>query len=135
MSGIGPRERSDERGGTDQVLHDEIELALLGLSDVVDVDDVGVIDAVRGARFAQHPRAEVRLAAEIGANQLQRHHAIDEHVARSIDDAHSPFAEPCFEAIASSDDFAQHRVAYATACRLRFRHNLFHAHACSWRSP
>jgi len=46
----------------------------------VDVDDVRVIDAVGGARLAQHPLAQVRLAAEIRANELERHDAIDEDV-------------------------------------------------------
>ena len=73
----------------DEVLHDEIELALLGLADVVDVDDVGVVDAVGGARLAEHPRAQVRLAAQVGANQLQRDDAVDEHVPGAVDDAHA----------------------------------------------
>jgi hypothetical protein len=77
----------------DEVLHDEIELALFRLADVVDVDDVRVVDAVRGARLAEHPRTEVRLAAQIRANELEGDDAIDEDVARAIDDAHAAFAE------------------------------------------
>ena len=96
------RELARERRA-DEVLHDEIELALFGLADVVDVDDVRVVDAVGGARLAQHPRAEVRLAAQVGANQLERDDAIDEHVARAVDDAHAAFAEARFEAIAPGD--------------------------------
>ncbi len=41
----------------DQILHHEIQLAFVGLADVVDVDDVCVVDPVGGARLAQHPRA------------------------------------------------------------------------------
>ncbi len=60
------RELARERRA-DEVLHHEIELALFGLADVVDVDDVRVIDAVGRARLAEHPRAKVGLAAEVGA--------------------------------------------------------------------
>jgi hypothetical protein len=38
-------------------------LAVVRLTDVVDVDDVRVIDSVGRACFAQHPGAKVRLAA------------------------------------------------------------------------
>jgi hypothetical protein len=50
------RELRRERG-SDQVLHHQVKLAVFGFADVVDVDDVGVIDAVGRSRFAQHPRA------------------------------------------------------------------------------
>jgi hypothetical protein len=93
-----------------EVLHHEIELALLRLADVVDVDDVRVIDAVGRPRFAQHPGTEVRLAAQIGADQLQRDHAIDEHVARAVDDAHAPFAEARFEPVSPCDHLAHQGV-------------------------
>ena len=63
------RELARERRA-DEVLHDEVELALLGLADVVDVDDVRVVDAVGGARLAQHPCSKVRLAAQVGPNEL-----------------------------------------------------------------
>jgi hypothetical protein len=92
----GPRDLRRERRA-DEVLHDEVELALLGLADVVDVDDVRVVDAVGGARLAEHPRAEVRLAAQVGADELERDDAVDEHVARSVDDAHrADSARPTF---------------------------------------
>ena len=116
-SGIGPARELGRERRADEVLHDEVELALFGLADVVDVDDVRVIDAVGGARFAQHPRAQVRLAAQIGANQLERDDAIDEDVAGAIDDAHAAFAEPRLEPVAPGDDFPEHRVV-RTCCAL-----------------
>ena len=93
----------------DEVLHDEVELALLGLADVVDVDDVRVVDAVGGARFAQHPGAQVRLAAQVGANELHRDDAVDEDVAGAVDDAHASFADARLEPVAARDDAAEHR--------------------------
>jgi hypothetical protein len=32
---------------------------------------------------------------------------MDEHVARSIDDSHTAFAEPCFESIATRNRLAE----------------------------
>ena len=89
------RELVRERG-TNQVLHHEVQLTVVGLADIVDVDDVGVVDAIGRARFAQHPSAQVRLAAQVGANQLHRDHAIDEHVASAVHDAHAAFANAGF---------------------------------------
>ena len=94
------RELARERGA-DQVLHDEIELALLGLADVVDVDDVRVVDAVGRARLAQHPGPQVRLAPQVRADQLHRDDAVDEHVAGAVDDAHAAFADARLEAVAA----------------------------------
>ncbi len=108
--GIGPRASSAESGVPTQVLHDQVELAVLGLADVVDVDDVRVIDAVRRARLAQHPRAQVRLAAEIRPDQLERDDAIDEDVARPVHDPHPALPEAGFEAVTTGDDLPDHRV-------------------------
>ncbi|MFO0669228.1 MAG: hypothetical protein U0235_06300 [Polyangiaceae bacterium] len=125
-SGIGPRELRRERS-PDEVLHDEIELALFGLADVVDVDDVRVVDPIRGARFAQHPRAKVRFSAQIRADELERDDAIDEDVAGAIDDAHSAFTGSGFEAITTGDDPTKHRVDWFASRR----NSLLLIHACS----
>jgi len=69
-----------------------------------------VIDAIGGARLAQHPRAKMRFTAQVGANQLHRYDAIDEYVSGAINDTHPAFANSCFEAIAAGNDFAERRV-------------------------
>jgi hypothetical protein len=76
----------------------------------VDVDDVRVVDPVRGPRLAQHPRAEVRLAPKVRANQLHRYDAIDEYVTGAIDHAHPALADPGFESIPTRDRAAKHRI-------------------------
>ena len=86
------RELVRERG-TYEVLHDEVELAVVRLADVVNVDDVRVVDAVGGASLAQHPRSEVRLAPKIGTDEFDRDDPIDEHVPRAVHDAHATFAD------------------------------------------
>ena len=113
----------------DEVLHDEVELAVVGLADVVDVDDVRVVDAVGGARFAQHPRAQVRLAAQVGADQLDRDDAIDEHVTGAVDDAHAAFADPRLEPIAPGNDPPERRIVVfpGSGCPCLQRRCLCHA--------
>jgi hypothetical protein len=113
-------------GRADEVFHHEVELSVLRLSDVVDIDDVRVVDAVGRARFAKHPRSKVRLAAQVGADQFHRDDAIDEHVARAIYDAHAPFSDSRFETVAARDDAAEHRIR-----RLgRLRKSLCHDPPC-----
>src|SRR5262249_56435174 len=59
-----------------QILYHQIELAVFPFADVVDVDNVRVIDAIRRSRLAQHPRTQVCLAAKIRADQFQRDEAL-----------------------------------------------------------
>jgi hypothetical protein len=115
------RELARERRA-DEVLHDEVELALFRLADVVDVDDVRVVDAVGRARLAQHPRAEVGLAAQVGANELQRDHPVDEDVTGAIDDAHSAFARPSLQTVATRDHTSEHGVCGLGRALLRRVH-------------
>ena len=65
-----PRARLARERRTHEVLHDEVELALLGFADVMNIDDMCVVDAVGGARFTQHPRPQVRLASQVWPDQL-----------------------------------------------------------------
>ena len=53
---------------------------------------------------------EVRLAPEVGPDELQGDHALDEDVAGSVDDAHPALAEPRLEAVPTGDDLADHRI-------------------------
>src|SRR5262249_42114772 len=65
-------------------------------------------------RLAQHPRSQVRLAAQVRPNELYSDDAVDQHMARSVDNAHAAFADAGFEAITPCNYAPQHRV-----CRLR----------------
>jgi hypothetical protein len=76
----------------------------------VNIDDVSVVDAVCGARFAHHPSAQVRLASQVGPNELQRNDAVDEHVSCSINDAHSALTKQRFQSISTGNDLAEKRV-------------------------
>jgi hypothetical protein len=107
------------KGSTDEVLHDQIELGVFGLADIVDVDDVCVVDSVRRASFTEHPRAKVRLAAQVGPNQFDCHDSIDEHVARAVDDAHTAFADSRLEPVTSRYDLVQGGVVDTPAWEFR----------------
>ena len=62
------------------------------LADLVDLADVGMVDARRGARFA--PEALARgLVARQRRHRLDGDGALEPFVARRVDDAHPAFAE------------------------------------------
>jgi len=50
------------------------------------------------------------LASQVGPNQLQRNDAVDEHVSRSINNTHSPFAEQRLQSISTGNDFPEKRI-------------------------
>jgi hypothetical protein len=115
---------------TYQVFHHQVELAIVRLADVVDVDDVRVVDAVRCARLPQHPGTKVGFAPEVGANQLYGDDAVDEDVTGPIDDAHTSFTNACLEPISASDDLVDERiVALPTAATRLVRRCLNHVYA------
>jgi len=96
---------------------------------------VRVIDAVRGARLAEHPRAQVRFTAQIRADELESDDAIDEDVAGAIDDAHAAFAEARLEAITPGHHATDHRIG-RLRCHGRARSSLVHHRTYGWyRSP
>jgi hypothetical protein len=52
----------------------------------------------------------VRLTTEIGSYQFDGNDSIDQDVTRSVDNAHSPFADARFEPVPTGDDFTQGRI-------------------------
>jgi hypothetical protein len=78
-----------------------------------------MVDAVGGTRLAEHPRSQVRLAAQVGADELDRDHAVDQHVPCPVYDAHSPFADTGLESIPPGDDLAQGRILAPARPRTR----------------
>jgi hypothetical protein len=93
--------------GSHQVFHHQVEFALIGLTHVVDLHDVRVIDAVGRARLAQHPGAQMRLTAQVRPYQLERDDAIDQDVPSAVDHAHAAFTEPRFQPVPASNGFAE----------------------------
>ena len=72
-------------------LHRDEELAAV-LSNLVDLADVGMVHARRGAGLAPEP-APRRLVAARRGHRLQRDRTLEPLVARGIDDTHASLAE------------------------------------------
>jgi len=71
---------------------------------------VRVVDAIGGARLAQHPSAQMRFASQVGSDQLDGDDTVDEHMTGSIDDAHPALTNARLEPIAAGDDLAKRGI-------------------------
>ena len=80
-----------ERPPLDQ-LHDDA-VALLELQHVVDVDDRRMIEHGGGAGLAPEPPPELVLLHLVGANDLERHRALETLVPGTVDLSHAAAAE------------------------------------------
>src|SRR5512133_791991 len=78
-----------------EILHHQVQLAVVGLTDVMNVDDVCMIDAIGRSRLTQHPRAKMGFATEIWTDELDGDNSVDQHMASTIDDAHAALANAC----------------------------------------
>ncbi len=63
------------------------------LAGVVDRDDRGVVQRGRGLRLAPEAGLELRVAGEVGAQQLDGDVAAQAHVAAAVDLGHAAVAE------------------------------------------
>jgi len=68
---------------------------------------MGVVDPVCSTSFSEHPGPKVSLSTQIGTDELQRHHTVNQNVSRSIDNAHTTFADARFEAVSTRDYFSE----------------------------
>src|SRR6185295_2631406 len=76
-----------------QVLHREVRLAVGGLAEVEDLDDVLVPDEVDGARLVEEAGHDVGVARERDVQQLDGDAAADDRVLGEVDDPHPPLAD------------------------------------------
>ena len=88
---------------SDQELHDEIGQPVLGLAEIVDIDDVGVVDAVHSPGLSQEPGAEVLLAPPFRLKDLDGHDPIDEQMPGAIDRSHAAHSQSAFQSVTVSD--------------------------------
>src|SRR5450432_2663663 len=91
-------------------LHHEIEDAVVALAEVVDVDDVGLVEAAREARLAQEPLRDRAHGRELRMDDLDRDLAIDRHLPRAVHRAHPAFAEHRTELVAMIEDATEQLV-------------------------
>jgi hypothetical protein len=85
-----------------QVLHGQVVLGLR-LAEVVDVGDVGMVQARGDPRLVQEDLDELVYLAQLGEDPLEHHHLL--HPARStlhrqVDLRHAPAGEPAQDAVA-----------------------------------
>ena len=85
-------------------LHDEVGHVLV-LADVVDGDHVRVAEGGRGAGLAEEALAGVADLV-VGAEDLDRHRALEVRVPGAEDDAHAAAADLLVEAVAVGEDVA-----------------------------
>ena len=86
------------------------EVMALPFADFVDGADVRVVERTRCAGLAQQARLGVAAAQLVGADELERHLAVERLVLGQVDDAHAPLAELGQHAIVR-DSLADHGVA------------------------
>jgi hypothetical protein len=76
----------------------------------VHLDDVLVVDPVRGARFTQEALSRRRVARQLGREELDGDVAPDDLVACAVDRAHAAGADLLEHVVASADVSADERV-------------------------
>ena len=81
-------------GGTGAIGHGDEELPVLGLADVENRADVGVIEGGGGAGFARKALAQQRFVAPLLGQELERHIAVEPGVPGPVDEPHTAAAEP-----------------------------------------
>src|ERR1700726_4765783 len=64
------------------------------MAQLINGDDVGVPQAAGGSRFGIEPLQMMGIFPEAGGQRLQRYDAINERVARLVDDSHGALSEP-----------------------------------------
>ena len=79
-------------------LHRDVQLPVL-LADLVDLADVRMVDARRGAGLAPEALTRLGIVGERG-QRLQRDRTFKPAVARGVDDAHAALAKLAFDRVA-----------------------------------
>ena len=105
-------------------LHDD-ERPVLVLAEVVHGHDVGMVQRRRGQRLLPEARAEVGIAAVLGAEDLDRDVAIELGVVGAVDGGHAPLPEELHQPIPPAQDAADlrqiavsHRVGWPSGARI-----------------
>ena len=79
------------------------EQQAVGLGGVVDVDHVGVVDRRGELGLAHEALAEALVGGQLGADDLQRHRALEPEVDGPVDHAHAAAAAQGVDAVAGED--------------------------------
>jgi hypothetical protein len=92
-------------------LHDQIDEAVLGLTELVDRDGVGLRQAARERRFAHEPVRRALVSDDGRVQELDRHPPAHGMLQRPVDHAHAARADALLERVAAGDLAAEQRIA------------------------
>jgi len=94
----GPAQDAAEVGAV-HVFHDEIEVALAGLAEVVHGDDAAMLELGEGAGFALKAGEEIAVGGEFGGEELDGDGAIEGGLRAFVHGAHAAVAEEAFDPV------------------------------------
>ena len=86
--------------------HDDVKAAVLGLIDLVDGADVGVVEARRGARFVDETLPGLGVRRRARGEELEGDRPVETEVLGFVNDTHAAPAEPAGDAVLPGHGFA-----------------------------
>ena len=98
-----------------QELHDEIELAVLGLAEVDDGDGVRMIEPARRARLGDEARGRVLFTDEVRVDDLDRDGSAEVRLLGAVDAAHAADPDEVEDDVAARKRAADERIVRAAA--------------------
>ena len=101
------------------VLHDEEDVLAVGAL-VVDGDDVRVGQRRRGLGLADEAGDEVLVGGEPGVHHLDRHDAVEPHVAREVDGRHAAAGDAGLDAVAPVEHLPDEWISNRRVHRCEF---------------
>jgi hypothetical protein len=84
-----------------EVLHDDVQGLGVDLTDLVDIDDAGVLDEVHGAGFVQEAGGDFTAAGDLGTENFDGDATANQIMLGLEDAAHAALANEPDEAIVS----------------------------------
>ena len=81
----------------------------VGLADVIDGDDVGVVQGGCGFRFVDEPLLAFQVAYDLGTENLEGHRPIQTHIARAIHFPHPAHPDPRDELVCTETSAERER--------------------------
>src|SRR6266851_118132 len=112
---------------TVEVLHGDEEDAVLGAPVVVKGDGVGMGQLGGDRRLEEETLVEIGIAVVAGAEDLERHHAVERRLQRLVHAAHAALADRLDDAVAVVDGAPEEGVGVGGRRRLRRGRDRGHA--------
>ena len=98
------------QGPPAQQLHHQVEDAVLGLTEVDDLDHARLVEPAGEPGLAQEALGGLAIVGQLGVHDLDRDLAIDRQLDRAVDRAHAALAQRLADLEAPVEDAADQRV-------------------------